>query len=243
MVRATKVRASKVVRLLGAPGLWPAMVPALRAGVFPSLEHSAIHFGAQFATVVDVGASRGQFGLFALARFPHARLICFEPLPRALATATRLLDGGRTEFHGVALGAVTGQMTLHVSARDDCSSLLPIGRRCVEAFPGTQERTTIAVTVDVLEHYLSSDLPRPCLVKIDVQGSELDVLRGAGDALSVVDEVLVEVSFAELYTGQARADAVISFLADRGVRLVDVCGVARGADGAAIQADLLFRRD
>jgi hypothetical protein len=53
----------------------------------------------------------------------------------------------------------------------------------------------------------------------------------------------VEASFAELYTGQARADAVISYLADRGIRLVDVHNLVREADGAALQADLLFRRD
>ncbi len=239
---SSRVRGLKLVRLARTPRLWPAAAPALREGVFPSLEHATIRFGQEFATVVDVGAARGQFALFALARFPGARLICFEPLPDAFATATRLLAHRRVELHAVGLGAVAGQATLHVSAQDDSSSLLPIGWRQVQAFPGTQERQAIVVNVDVLENYLPADLARPCLLKIDVQGSELDVLRGAGDALSVVDEVLVEASFAELYTGQARADEVIGYLAGRGLRLADIHGMVRDVDGVALQADLLFRR-
>jgi hypothetical protein len=81
------------------------------------------------------------------------------------------------------------------------------------------------------------------LLKIDVQGYELDVLRGAGDRIAVVDEVFVEASFAQLYTGQPLAAEVITYLDRCGLRLVDVFGVARDADGIALQADFLFRRE
>jgi hypothetical protein len=131
---------------------------------------------------------------------------------------------------------------MHVSAKDDSSSLLAIGAQQITTFPGTHEERTTEVTVDVLNTYLDEDLPRPCLLKIDVQGFELEVLRGAGDGLSRVDEVLVEASFVELYTGQALADEVVQYLAEHGLRLVDVLGIVRAVDGTALQADLLFRR-
>jgi FkbM family methyltransferase len=239
----TRARASKIGRLLLEPRLWRAIAPALREGVFPSLEHGSVRFGAQFATVLDVGASRGQFALFALGRFPGAKLLCFEPLPDARAKAQKVLAGHDVELYGVALGSSRREMTLHVSASDDSSSLLPIGQRQVAAFPGTHETHTINVPVDVLCSYVDEGVARPCLLKIDVQGVELDVLRGAGASLSHIDEVLVEVSFVELYTGQALASDVICYLAERGLRLTDIHGVVRAADGTALQADLLFGRE
>ncbi len=218
------------------------MAPGLREGVFPSLEHASVPFGAEFATVLDIGASRGQFALFALARFPGAKLICFEPLPDARATAHRVLNGRDVELHGVALGAVRGEKTLNVSVHDDSSSLLPIGPEQTRAFPGTHESHKIVVSVDVLDAYLGEDIRRPCLLKIDVQGSELDTLKGAERSLSCVDEIFIEVSFVELYTGQALASEVICYLAEHDFELVDFSGLVRAANGTALQADLLFRR-
>jgi FkbM family methyltransferase len=239
---AARARASKISRLLREPQLWSGVAPGLREGVFPSLEHMSVRFGTQFGTVFDVGTSRGQFALFALARFPGAKLICFEPLPDARATARKVLKGRDVELHGVALGSSPGETTLHVSARDDSSSLLPIGSRQTIAFPGTDETHEIAVSVAVLDAYLDENIARPCLLKIDVQGYELDVLRGAGASLSYADEIFVEASFVELYTGQALASDVICYLAEHEFGLVDVHGVVRAADGTALQADLLFRR-
>jgi hypothetical protein len=54
------------------------------------------------------------------------------------------------------------------------------------------------------------------LLKIDVQGSELQVLQGRRPALDLIDEVYCECSFVELYEGQALADEVICHLRDRG---------------------------
>jgi FkbM family methyltransferase len=235
-----RARASKIGRLLREPRLWGVVAPGLREGVFPSLEHASVRFGAQFATVLDVGASRGQFALFALSRFPGAKVICFEPLPEARATARKVLTGRDVELHGVALGSSPGQTKLHVSAQDDSSSLLPIGSRQISAFPGTQESHEITVTVDVLDAYLHEGIARPCLLKIDVQGNELEALRGAATGLSYVGEILVEVSFVELYTGQALAGEVVRYLAEHDFRLVDVYSLVRDADGVALQADLLF---
>jgi hypothetical protein len=130
---------------------------------------------------------------------------------------------------------------MHVAAEDDSSSLLPIGERQKSEF-GTREISQRQVAVGTLEEYLSPTLPGRVLLKIDVQGCELDVLVGAGDALSLVDEVFAECSFVPLYEGQALADEVICYLRARGFSLVGVFGLTRSSDGECLQADLLFRR-
>ena len=67
----------KYARLLSQPACWPA----LAQGVAATLEHDSALGREHFATVIDVGANKGQFAIDARQRWPQARLICFEPLP------------------------------------------------------------------------------------------------------------------------------------------------------------------
>jgi FkbM family methyltransferase len=229
-----RIRATKLTRLAVRPGLWGP----LAAGVLASLEHAAVPFGPDFATVLDVGTSRGQFALFAHARWPRARIIGFEPLPDPAATARRALPGA--VVHEVALGRAPGRATMNVSGQDDSSSLLRIGRQAVE-FAGTAAVREQDVEVRVLAEYLGRGLPGPTLLKIDAQGYELEVLRGAGAALGLIDEVYCECSFVELYDGQPMAAEVVAFLHAAGFALAGVFGMATALSGEQIQADLLFR--
>ena len=112
--------------------------------------------------MLDVGASRGQFASFALSRFPPARIVCFEPLSSARATLVPWAPRNRVTVHPIALGEERGELELHISARDDSSSLLPVGERQVEAFPGTMEVGRERVRVGVLEDYLGPGVRRPC---------------------------------------------------------------------------------
>lgn len=210
-------------------------------GVAASVEHSRIPFGDDFATVLDVGASRGQFALFSLENFPGADIICFEPQPGPAGDLRRVL-GDRVELIGSALGPERGMANMNISAQDDSSSLLAIGERQVVEFPGTESDHTIEVPVTTLDDALRRPVERPCLLKVDVQGFELDVLRGGLEVLREVDVALIECSFVELYQGQALAEEVVSFMQDAGFRLAGVHEIANSADGSAIQGDFLFRR-
>ncbi len=192
--------------------------------------------------MLDVGASRGQFALFAATNFPEARIVCFEPLPGPLDDLTRVL-GDRVEVRPVAVGARPGTATMNVSQRDDSSSILPIGQKQVGEFPGTAAIASIDVEVTTLDTALEEPGERPCLLKIDVQGLELEVLKGAAETLTQVDEALIECSFVELYEGQALADEVVEYLLGFDLRLVGVHEIAYSADGSAIQADFFFRRE
>jgi FkbM family methyltransferase len=219
---------------------------ALRKGVAAAVEHGGVRFCHEsFASVIDVGANRGQFALFARRAFPDAALYCFEPLPEPRATLERVLAGApRLRVFPYALDTSAGQADFNVSRQDDSSSLLEIGRRQERAFAGTGVADRIVVETARLDAVLGGDdaPPRPALLKIDVQGNELGVLRGAEELLGGIDEILVECSFIELYVGQALADDVVGFLREHGFRLRGVFSLTQDPDCGSLQADLLFVR-
>jgi len=80
------------------------------------------------------------------------------------------------------------------------------------------------------------------LLKLDVQGFELEVLKGCRSMLDYFSRVYVECSFVELYEGQALAHEVIDYLHQHGFRLSGVYNMTYGKEGIAVQADFLFTK-
>jgi len=231
----------KLLRLLPNP----LFRHGLRSGVGAAIEHRNVIAGMRLATIVDVGANVGQFSLLARALHPAARIYAFEPLPDAAARYRQVFaaDADVTLFQA-AISPEAGTATMHVSASADSSSLLPISARQSELFPGTEEVGVTDVEAGPLSSFVSrADLVAPALLKIDVQGFELEVLRGARDLLAAFAHVYVEASFEALYEGQALADDVIALMVDAGFSEVGRHNVSVGPDGAPIQADFLFHRN
>ncbi len=224
-----------------------ALVPAYRAalvkGVAAAVEHAAIPYRSDIQTVIDVGAHRGQFATFALRAFPEAQIFCFEPLPGSVSRLRAATATPRVTVFETALGSERRTGTFHVSRSSDSSSLLAIGARYVAAFPGTDEATTAEVEIHRLDEVLRADQIRgPALLKLDVQGSELDVIDGSRKLLPQIQQIVAEVSFTELYSGQPLAGRVVATLYELGFQLTGVFQVKRDRLGRCLQSDFLFER-
>lgn len=230
-------RFRKVLSALAVPAYWPS----LARGVVPGFEHGPAFVGRDFSSVLDVGANKGQFAMFAQHRWPGARLICFEPLPGPRRRLSDLL-GIRAQIHPLALGDKDGEAEMHLASREDSSSLLALGDTQKRLFSMNEERV-VTVPVRRLDDVVKAgELKRPTLLKIDVQGFEFEVLKGATGLLDAVDEVYVECSFVELYVGQRLAAEVIEFLRGFGLFGAGRFNVCRVGD-TDVQADLLFTRE
>lgn len=235
-------KARKLADILAVPAWRRAL---LRHRVAAGVEHAGVlrNLGP-VRTVVDIGANRGQFALAARHCFPDARIVSFEPLagPAALYRAVFAGDE-RAMLIEAAAGPEPGEVSIHLSARDDSSSLLPITARQNALFPGTAEAGTASIrVVRLADEVPTADLVAPALLKLDVQGFELQALAGCEDLLDRFDWVYAECSFMELYAGQSLADEVIAWLRERGLRLAGVYHMAYDGDGRAVQADFLFGR-
>ena len=233
-----RARVAKLIRLLAVPAYWRA----LRQGVAAGVEHSVLLKAMNMTTVVDIGANRGQFSLVARRCFPRARILAFEPLPGPGGKFSRVFSADeRVTLNSLAIGPVAEEMPLHVSRSDDSSSLLPITDRQTSLFPGTDEAQVITVAVAPLSDFVdANEVSRPALLKLDVQGFELEALKGCESLLGVFDAIYVECSFIELYRGQALVADVIDWLHGRGFRLQGAYNLCYDSQGMAVQGDFLF---
>jgi len=219
-------------------------IKGLFKGCAAAIEHENVLLDLNCDLIVDVGANKGQFALAARSCFPKAKIVSFEPLDDP---ANKYLcvfkDDANVKLYKVAIGAEKSEASIHVSKSVDSSSLLPITSTQSQLFPGTEEDHVETINVDVLENYIDeNEIDCRSLLKVDVQGYELEVLIGSISMLKCFEYIYVECSFVELYEGQAFASKVIDFLHKNYFVLHGVYNMCYDHDGKAIQADFLFRK-
>jgi len=210
--------------------------------VVAGVEHTRVLNKLRCRTVIDIGANRGQFALVTRRCLPKARIFSFEPLsePAKRFHAVFYKDPN-VILYQVAIGPQACETTIHVSAADDSSSLLPFSPLQERLFPGTCEIGTEIVKVGLLSDYVRpEEIFSPAMLKLDVQGFELEALRGCEELLGRFCYVYAECSFIELYSGQALVDDIIDWLRHRGWCLRGIYNMTYDRRDRSIQADFLF---
>ena len=201
--------------------------------------------------VLDVGANLGQFARYAREHFAASHIHCFEPLPGPAAQirdwgAGAGAGAGRVSVYELALGDAPGEAELieHLD-HSPSSSFLKSTERSDQMFPQTVRQTTRRVRVDTLDNWAAAHealLLRPCLLKLDVQGFEMQVLRGAARTLARVDLCLVEVTPIPLYEGQATFVEIVGALAAAGLHYLGNLEQYHDQAGVPVYMDALFVR-
>ncbi len=217
----------EVRRIDRRPTMAGALQQARRAGLAP-------------ASVMDIGAGWGEFTEICQTVFPAARYLAVEPLEEYRSAQDALLRKCQgVSFVTAAAAAKPGTVTLHVHPDLVGSSLyqeLDLGG--ANGVP----RVVRAVTLDNLAAEFG--LARPFLLKLDVQGAELDVLEGAKTILPAAEYVLLEVSLFHFFEGGLVLADVVDFMQSHGLVAYDVIGPQyRPLDGALSQLDIGFVRE
>lgn len=167
--------------------------------------------GGPYEVVLDVGAFRGDFARACMAEWRCA-VISFEPLEPEPADVDTTPGW---QWHKVALGEQTGRVTMHQNEFIPSSSILPMADLHRQAYPFTKRTEEVEVGIAMLDEFIDFVLS-PALLKIDVQGYELQVLKGAIDTLSMIDAVVLEVSWEPLYHGAPAPAALAQLLSANG---------------------------
>ena len=223
----------------------PVWRRGLPLGIGAAIEHRDLLSILSPRTVVDIGANVGQFTLLSRGLFPQARIFAFEPLARPAAKYRRLFDGDtQVRLFQAAVAPSAGRQQMHVSAHDDSSSLLPISENQVAFAPGTQEAGREEVVLAPLDQFVKvDDIVGPALLKLDVQGFELEALKGCEYLLPRFDHIYAEVSFFPLYEDQVLAAELIEWLAARSFHVQGAGNPSYGGNRRIVQLDILFRRE
>ncbi len=143
--------------------------------------------------IVDVGAYDGDSAIFFASRFNN-KLVGFEPNPIPFAKAQlNVARFPHVEIFNLGLSDTVGEVDFYVSKNGVSSSLLPI-----KDFSEIELEKKIAVSVTTLDNFLAG-YPDILLLKLDVQGAELNILKEGIETLRKTKLVLTEVSISEMY--------------------------------------------
>lgn len=196
-------------------------------------------------SIIDVGANVGQFAVASAKIFPASRIYSFEPNPPCAAQLkNNVARFENVRTFGLALGEKEGEVEFHVNSHSHSSSILPLAASHLDAFPDAREHSQIRVEVSTLDRIFANiELKSPVLLKLDVQGYELQVLEGGRDLLARVDHVLLEASFKPMYQGEAVFMAIERKMREFGFEFLRPVGFLRAPDtGEFLQMDALFQR-
>lgn len=160
----------------------------------------------EIETVIDIGANNGQFASHIREILPDARILSFEPLPEVYRQlCNKVSNDLLIKVFPFALSDKEGEIDINQSSFSPSSSLLAMSELHKEEFPFSSDHSTISVqmrTLDGLFHQGLIPLIGNLLIKMDVQGHEDAVIRGAEHVISRAHLVIVEVGFLSLYEGQ-----------------------------------------
>jgi len=181
-----------VARRIGRPELVGALYPGARRAERDELAIAAILAAGlrEGSTYVDVGSNRGQVLRDAVRIAPAARHVAFEPIPALAAEIARELPS--VDCRELALGATPGRARFcHFTRLDGWSGL----RRNPEISDERGAPEYIDVTVSTLDEQFT-ELPA-AVVKVDVEGAELQVLEGGRGLLGGSHPLLIFEHVAE----------------------------------------------
>ncbi len=215
-----------------------------RYGAWPKYEYLKPWIVDQTpSTVVDVGVNLGQFLHMAYRLWPNSRIVGIEPsadLARQISTIYE--KQSRVQVECCAASDREGDATFFVTKNNQNSSLLQPSSEFVEDRPGDGLLRTEDVQLKRLDTLLG-ELPGPLFVKIDVQGAELEVIKGMGKRLDDVETLIVEAPFEEAYEGASEFDEIYRYLSDRGLAYAGPLGILTSKrTGRVRQEDAVFVR-
>lgn len=204
----------------------------------PTLDGALSHLkkvGFAPACIIDVGAAYGTPPLYKT--YPDIPQVLIEPLQEYKPELETLAQQyPKMIIVMAAAHHMPGTMEINVLPELDSTSFY------TEQGANAVKRTIPVMTLD--EICTQNNLNGPYLIKADVEGAELDALRGAEQILKETDCVILETTLFRYREGAPLIHDVIHYMTERGYLLFDIVGAAyRPLDDSLVRIDLVFVRE
>ncbi len=183
--------------------------------------------------VIDIGANMGHFGLLSQEMFGEVDIHAFEPN----SACKELLSPFK--HYPVALGASPARLDYFRDPHDPTSGGNSLYKEDTQYFENAESEVVSIKTLDSFN--IDADL-----IKIDVQGAELDVIKGGQETIQAADTLLIEMSFLEYNRHGCLIDDVLRYTRELGFRLIYTFGPQLGIHWhkqRPCQVDGLFVRE
>jgi len=192
------------------------------------------------SAIVDIGANAGEWSRTASSIFPSAQILMFDGDPDNepnLHNTVREI-GSRSRYFLRLLGPERKDTITFYRPETGTtgSSVLPE----LTSFG----KNAITLSMDTLDNLTAkASLRTPLLLKLDVQGFELEVLKGGRQTLALSEVVITEASLLPYNDGAPLFAEVVAFMNEKGFVAFDFCGqLRRESDYALFQTDVVFVR-
>ena len=195
--------------------------------------------------VIDVGANVGQFGLDVRRHGFDGLIVSYEPVQKSFGFLSQTIKQHQPwKAFQLGLGEVESERLINISGNDGLSSsLLKMGSMHLENFPdsATVSQQTISISTIDKQLEILGIRPQELLLKLDVQGFEAEVLKGASKSLSKIPLCYLEVSITPLYEGEVTFLPILMELSNFGHEVVDVFRGVKTKKGQLLQLDILTK--
>lgn len=173
--------------------------------------------------IIDVGANHGEWTRETLSHFPEAQFTLLDPQEWLKTSFQDILDHNpKVQFHAVGAGAQEGSFKFTIVDRDDSCSF-----RFTEEEAKAAGYKQVEIPVVTLNQLVSdNNLPVPDIIKIDAEGLDIDVLKGASNFFGKTEVFLVEAGVV-IKTIDNSFLKMINFMDQNGYRLFEITDINR----------------
>jgi FkbM family methyltransferase len=188
--------------------------------------------------ILDIGAYEGWWSRLARKVFPQAGILMIEAQDAKKSTLEAVAkEIGTAKVRIAALGAEAGREVEFLIPET------PFGTTGSSIYAERTDfkRKASKVRLERLDDLVAGSPPAE-LLKLDVQGSELDILKGGPAALSAAQAVILEVSLLNYNEGAPLFADIVRFMDEQGFQLLDLVDLQRGKMSVLYQADAVFLR-
>lgn len=185
--------------------------------------------------VIDVGAYIGEWTLRTKAVFPGATFLMIEPQYSKLAILNKIVtENANTLFANALVGKETKSKAAFYE--------METGSSIYEELT-SHDRTVRFHDMTTLDQLVARyNLEDEIFLKLDVQGAEIDILKGAKNALENISFILLEASLLDYNNGAPLLAEVMRYMDEIGFVLFDICDQRRVERSILFQVDLLFTK-
>jgi len=193
-------------------------------------------------SVLDIGSNEGQFAEKILEVFPNAEVHCFEPLQQVY---NQLKENFKTQKnvipYNLGLGENNEEKIINSNEYSPSSSLLEMLELHKTNFDFAVQAQPVQISIRRLDDIFTSIPASPLLVKIDVQGYEMQVLKGGEKTINAADVIIIETTFVPLYKDQPLFADIYSYFTSRGFCYAgNIEQLLAPINNQILQADAIF---